>query len=144
MAIQTSDRDRLTDLLTQLQTYFERYLQEIDQLRGRSHEKLITLVQNSAAVFLDRVRDAMEREYANDPTRQGVRPPEPMQIVRAVQEFLEPEGILDGRRKAIHERLADVTGHLKRYLAESVRRFGHRQAVVPNPSNLRRSNRCRI
>ena len=122
MAIQTPDRERLTDLLTQLQTYFERYLQEIDQLRGRSHEKLSTLVQNSAAVFLDRVRDAMEREYANDPTRQGVRPPEPMQIVRAVQEFLEPEGILDGRRKAIHERLADVTGHLKRYLAELVRR----------------------
>ncbi|MFV1964745.1 MAG: DUF2397 family protein [Pirellulaceae bacterium] len=122
MAIQTPDRDRLTDLLTQLQIYFERYLQEMDQRRGRCHEKLLKLVEDGAAAFLDRVRDAMEQEYANDPTRQGVRPPEPMQIIRAVQEFLEPEGILDARRKAVHERLADVTGHLKRYLAELVRR----------------------
>ena len=60
-----------------------------------------------------------------------------MQIIRAVQEFLEPQRILDGRRKAIHERLADGIGHLKRYLAELVRRFGHRQAVVLSPSDLR-------
>ncbi|REJ65680.1 MAG: DUF2397 family protein [Planctomycetota bacterium] len=123
MAIQIPDRDRLTELLTQLQTYFERYLQEIDQLRERSHVKLIQLVKEGAAEFFDRVRDAMELEYANDPTRQGLmRPPEPIQIIRAVQEFLEPEGILDARRKAVHERLADVTGHLKRYLTELVRR----------------------
>ena len=40
----------------------------------------------------------------------------------ASQEFLEPNGILDGRHMAVHERLLDVTGHLKRYLAELMRR----------------------
>lgn len=122
MAIQTPDRHRLTDLLARLEAYFERYLQEIDERRHRCHEKLVRLLDEHAVPFLERVHDAMKREYADDPTRHGVQPPNPQQIVRAVQEFLEPEGILDGRRKAVHERLADVTGHLKRFLAELVRR----------------------
>ena len=122
MAIQTPDRDRLTDLLMKLQTYFERYLQEVDQRRQRCHERLVTLLDEDAVAYLDRVYAAMSKEYMDDPTRKGSRPPDPRHIVRTVQEFLEPEGILDGRRKTVHERLADVTGHLKRFLAELVRR----------------------
>ena len=122
MAIQTPDRDRLMDLLMKLQTYFERYLEEVDQRRQRCHEKLVALLREDAVVMLDRIYAAMSKEYLDDPTRKGARPPDPRQIVQTVQEFLEPDGILDGRRKTVHERLADVTGHLKRFLAELVRR----------------------
>lgn len=121
-AVQTPDRERLAELLVHLETYFERYLYDVDERRGQCFEKLERLLTQGAESFLDAVQQATAREFAEDPTRAGRRPPEILPILRAIWEFLRPSGILDDRRLVVHQRLADVAGHLKRYLAELVRR----------------------
>ncbi|MCC7084027.1 MAG: DUF2397 family protein [Pirellulales bacterium] len=121
-AVQTPDRQRLVELLTHLETYFDRYLQQVDARRERCYEKLGTLVTNQANGFLVAVENALQREFAEDPTRAGRRAPEIRPLLQIIQDFLKPEGILDYRRMVVHQRLADVAGHLRRYLAELVRR----------------------
>jgi hypothetical protein len=121
-AVQTPDQRRLADLLVHLETYFERYLYDVDRRRLHCFEILERLLDERAAPLVAVVQDATSREFAEDPTRAGRRPPEIHGILRVIQEFLRPGGILDSRRLAVHQRLADVAGHLKRYLAELVRR----------------------
>jgi hypothetical protein len=121
-AVQTPDRQRLADLLVHLETYFERYLYDVDERRGQCFEKLERLLTQDAEPFLEAVQQATAREFAEDPTRAGRRPPEIRPILRVIWDFLRPSGILDDRRLVVHQRLADVAGHLKRYLAELVRR----------------------
>ena len=121
-AVKPPDRQRLLDLLAHLQTYFERYLQQVDARRERCFEKLETLLTDEASAFLLAITEALEREFADDPMRSGRRVPEVRPILHIIQEFLKSDGILDYRRTLVHQRLADVVGHLRRYLAEMVRR----------------------
>jgi hypothetical protein len=121
-AVRPPDGARLAELLGHLETYFERYLQEVEERRERCHEKLSQLLTEAATPFLVAMQEATVREFAEDPTRAGRRPPELRPILYIIQDFLRPEGILDHRRMVVHQRLADVAGHLKRYLNELVRR----------------------
>lgn len=121
-AVQPPDRQRLIELLAHLETYFDRYLQQVDARRERCYQKLGTLVTDASEPFLVAVEQAMSREFADDPTRAGRRAPEIGPLLRVIHDFLKPEGILDYRRMVVHQRLADVVGHLRRYLSEIVRR----------------------
>lgn len=121
-AVQPPDRQRLLDLLTHLETYFDRYLQQVDARRERCFEKLGVLLTDNAGSFLAAIDQALQREFADDPTRTGRRAPEIRSLLHVIQDFLKPDGILDYRRLVVHQRLADVVGHLRRYLSEIVRR----------------------
>lgn len=121
-AVQPPDRQRLLDLLTHLETYFDRYLQQVDARREHCFEKLGVLLTNNAGSFLAAIDQALQREFADDPTRTGRRAPEICSLLHVIQDFLKPGGILDYRRLVVHQRLADVVGHLRRYLSEIVRR----------------------
>ena len=121
-ALQKPDRNSLAELLGSLSSYFERYLGEVEQRRQRCNEKLEQLIGNEADEFFAKVQSAWQIEIADDPSRQGIQLPNPNDIVSSVSDFLKSAGILESRREAVHQRLADVTGHLKRVLAEVVRR----------------------
>jgi hypothetical protein len=121
-AVQPPDRERLIELLTHLETYFDRYLEQVDARREQCYQRLEALVTDAAEAFLAAVEQAMVREFAEDPTRAGRRAPEIRPLLRIIQDFLRPDGVLDYRRLTVHQRLADVVGHLRRYLSEIVRR----------------------
>jgi hypothetical protein len=121
-AAQPPDRQRLLELLTHLETYFDRYLQQVDARRERCFEKLANLLTDNTGSFLAAIAQALQREFADDPTRPGRRAPEIRSLLYVIQDFLKPDGILDYRRLIVHQRLADVAGHLRRYLSEIVRR----------------------
>jgi hypothetical protein len=121
-AVQPPDRQRLLELLTHLEGYFDRYLQQVDTRRERCFEKLKTLLTDETEPFFVAVDQALQREFADDPTRIARRAPETRPLLQVIQDFLKPDGILDFRRMVVHQRLADVVGHLRRYLSEIVRR----------------------
>lgn len=121
-AVQPPDRERLFDLLAHLESYFDRYLQQVDTRRERCFEKLKALLTDDTEPFFVAVDQALQREFAGDPTRIGRRAPQLRPLLKIIQEFLRPDGILDYRRMIVHQRLADVVGHLRRYLSEIVRR----------------------
>lgn len=121
-AVQPPDRHRLLELLTYLEGYFDRYLQQVDTRRERCFEKLKALLIDDTEQFFVAVDQALQREFADDPTRIVRRAPETRPLLHVIHEFLKPDGILDYRRMVVHQRLADVVGHLRRYLSEIVRR----------------------
>jgi hypothetical protein len=121
-AVQPPDRQRLLELLTHIEAYFDRYLQQVDARRERCFEKLGVLLTDGAGPFLIAVDLSLRREFADDPTRTGRRAPEIRPLLQVIQDFLKPDGILDFRRMVVHQRLADVVGHLRRYLSDIVRR----------------------
>ncbi len=122
LAVEVPDHTTLLDLVQRLEGYFDRYLSEIEQRRHTCYAKLQHLVADGAAPILGRLDAAMTREVEDDPTRQRARVRLAAETLAAIHDFLEPGGILDERRRTVHDRLADVAGHLKRYLAELVRR----------------------
>ena len=134
-AVQPPDRQRLLELLAHLETYFDRYLQQVDTRRERCFDKLEALLAGDAEPFFVAVDQALQREFADDPTRTGRRSPEIRPLLQVIQDFLKPDGILDYRRLIVHQRLADVVGHVRRYLSEIVRRsqlVGSLQALSRN------------
>lgn len=122
LAVDAPDYATLLDLVQRLEAYFDRYLREIEQRRQTCYEKLQQLMTDEAASMLGMIDAAMIREIDEDPTRQGAKARLAVETLATIHDFLEPGGILDDGRRTVHDRLADVAGHLKRHLAELVRR----------------------
>ena len=122
MSIEKPNQERINELLSSLSTYFDRYLSEVESRRQSCLEQLEIIMDQADDAYFESVRQAWSAEVIDDPSRTGLQVPNPAEIVQVVYDFLKTDGVLDARRRAVHQRLADVTGHLKRVLAEIVRR----------------------
>lgn len=122
LAMEAPESGRIRKLLDELEAYFERYLRNVDDGRRTCSDRVRQLQTSDAASFLGAVREASERELADDPTRNARLLPDYRMLVASMAEFLHPGGVLDQRRRVVHQRLAEVAGRLKRFLNDLLRR----------------------
>jgi hypothetical protein len=134
LALETLDAARLEELVTHIQSYLERYLQDLDRRRRRALE----LLSEPGHAGLDTVHEALLREAAEDPLSSGRPPSHPGRGIELLGEFLREGGVLDRRCQAVHQRTADVAGHLERHLAALVRRSQLRACIRDRVAELAR------
>lgn len=122
LAMQSPEAGRIAKLLEELEAYFERYLSSVDHWRQTCSDGVRALQSPDALAFLAAIRAANERELSDDPTRRTHHLPDYRMLVTSMAEFLYPDGVLDQRRRIVHQRLAEVAGRLKRFLNDLLRR----------------------
>lgn len=125
----TPDPEGMEALTRQIETYLERYLEDVEAIRRSSWERLMQLLHRDRAGFLERVRNALDDEFRSAPMRPSAPPPDPHEVLLRIRAFLEDAGTLDRRRTAVHQRLADVVGHMQRHVRALVRRSQVRESL---------------
>lgn len=123
------DPEAMETLARQIELYLEQYLEDVENIRRSARERLDHLLAPGSAVFLGAVRAALETEFRSSLIRPSSPPPDPLEVLQRISIFLEDSGTLDRRRAAVHQRLADLVGHVQRHVRAMVRRSQVRETL---------------
>lgn len=123
------DPEAMETLARQIELYLERYLEDVETIRRSARERLTRLLAPDTRAFLDAIRAALETEFRSSPMRPSAPPPDPLEVLQRISVFLDDSGTLDRRRAAVHQRLADLVGHVQRHVRAMVRRSQVRETL---------------